>query len=234
MLAGGAGSAGGAGRPPRGRDWRRWGLIGAIALVAIIVLGGGAALAGVALAHGTAPAHATITPTTTTTATPAPKHQLPIYTVTSISATTINATNASGAPVTITISAQTAYIRADQPASLSDITTGAKIRVQGHQKADGSIIARRILIVVPTAHGKVTAISGNTITLQTAKGSVTIAITSTTKFGKGQTLGVIHVGDVVVVAGLRNSDGSYTALAILDRTAAQNAGGATATATPAA
>lgn len=236
-LAGGAGvplGPGGAGRPPRGRDWRRWGLIGVIVLVGILVLGGGAVLAGVALAHGTTTAHTTTAPASTTTATPSPIHQLPVYTVTAVSATTINATNASGTAVTISLSAQTVYVRADQPASLSDITSGTKIRVLGHQKGDGSIVARRVMIVVPTAHGKVTAINGNTLTIQTAKGTVTITITSTTKFGKGQTLGVIHVGDVVVVAGLQNSDGSYTALAILDRTAATNASGGTGTATPAA
>ncbi len=237
MLASGAGASGpqgpggGAGGPtrPRGRGWRSRTLIGVVALVAILALGGGAALAGVALAHGAPTTHGAATSTVTTTTTPAPAHQAPVYTVTSVSANTIAATNANGSPVAITISAQTVYIRADQPASLSDITTGTKIRVLGHQKADGSIVARRIMIVVPTTRGKVTAINGNTITLQTKHGTVTITITSSTKFGKGQTLGVIHVGDVIVVAGVKNSDGTYTALAILDRTAA-----GTATATPAA
>jgi len=239
MMAGGAGTGGpqgpgGAGRPSRGWDWRRWGVIGVVVLVGLLVLGGGAVLAGVALAHGTATNTSATTPTITATATPAPSHQLPVYTVTSVSATTIDATNASGSPVVITLSAKTVYVRADQPASLSDIASGTRIRVLGHQKTDGSIIARRIMIVVPTAHGKVTAINGNSITIQTAKGTVNVTINATTKFGKGQTFGVIHVGDVVLVAGVRNSDGSYTALAILDRTAAMNASGSSATATPAA
>ncbi len=239
-LAGAAGSGGPIGptgpyaapTPSRRPGWRRWALIGGVIAVGLIILGGAAWLAAVASAHGTTTTSAT---TTAPTATPVTGNtQYPIYTVGSVSATTINATDAKGAAVVISITSKTAFVRAGQSASLSDITTGTRIQVRGHYTSDTAVTARRISILLPIVNGKVTAINGNTITLKTRKGTVTITVSATTKFGKGQTLSDIHVGDLVVAEGTPNSDGSFTAFAMLDRTVAMNAAGATATATPAA
>lgn len=218
--------------PSRRPGWRRWALIGGVIAVGLIILGGAAWLAAVASAHGTTTASATTTAATTTPVTG--NTQYPIYTVGSVSATTINATDAKGATVVITITTKTAFVRAGQSASLSDITTGTRIQVRGHYTSDTAVTARRISILLPVVNGKVTAINGNSITLKTRKGTVTVTVSATTTFGKGQTFSDIHVGDIVVAEGTPNSDGSFTAFAMLDRTVVLNAAGASATVTPAA
>jgi len=75
----------------------------------------------------------------------------------------------------------------------------------------------------PTVSGKITALSGDDITLQSnAKTSVTVVTSASTKFetgpgpGGGTTSGVsgLKVGDFIGVQGTKNSDGTVTATTV--------------------
>ena len=75
----------------------------------------------------------------------------------------------------------------------------------------------------PTVAGKITALSGDDITLQSnASTSVTVVSTSSTKFetdpgpggGTTSSASALKVGDFVGVQGTRNSDGTVTATTV--------------------
>jgi Domain of unknown function (DUF5666) len=71
----------------------------------------------------------------------------------------------------------------------------------------------------PTARGKVTALSGDTITISTQdKTSETVTYTSSTTFrtmSGSSDAAALRVGDFLVVQGTKNSDGSVTATGIM-------------------
>jgi hypothetical protein len=76
----------------------------------------------------------------------------------------------------------------------------------------------------PTVSGKVTALSGDTITLETnAKSSVTVVYSSSTTFRTNSSAGggttssasALKVGDFIGVTGSKSSDGSVTATTVM-------------------
>ncbi len=74
----------------------------------------------------------------------------------------------------------------------------------------------------PGIGGKITAIQGNTITLQTFDGqSATVTVTADTRFRRDRQpakLSDFKVGDTIMVRGESKADGQWTAAAILSRT----------------
>ena len=79
-------------------------------------------------------------------------------------------------------------------------------------------------MVRPTVSGKITALSGDTITVETnAKGSVTVVYSSSTTFkanggaggGTTSSSSALKVGDFIGVTGTKNSDGSVTATTVM-------------------
>ena len=214
-------------------------MVGA-ALALAIAIAGGVALA----AHQNTPS--TAASQTTSANIRAPQKQNTVYTVVSVSGTTISATQGSGGSgsgggsdsgsVTITTSARTKITRGGQPATLSDLTAGTKFRVRGRAQSDGQIAAERIEIVVPTVKGTIAAINGNTLTIQTRKKTITVRITSSTMIvdagtHAGTTVSSLTAGEAVTIQGLPNGDGTYTALRILAGTPAQQPATSTPTAT---
>jgi len=76
----------------------------------------------------------------------------------------------------------------------------------------------------PTVSGKITALNGDTITLETnAKGTVTVVYSSSTTFktnggaggGTTSSASALKVGDFIGVTGAKNSDGSVTATTVM-------------------
>jgi hypothetical protein len=71
----------------------------------------------------------------------------------------------------------------------------------------------------PTAGGRITALSGDTVTLQTRDGTsqvVTYASTTTFRTSSGtSTSSALKVGDFVAVNGTTNSDGSVSATSLM-------------------
>lgn len=235
--AAGVGTGGGSGSPGlngRNSRRRRWLIFGGVLAPVILVLGGGIVLAA---AHAGSTSAATGTSTiTSTVGASAAKKANPLFTVTTISGTTISAKRSDGTSVTIATSSSTIFIEADQKVTISAITVGSHIRVKGKQGKDSSITARKIQIVLPGISGAVTKISGNTISVQGKKHSYTVTVNATTKYYDAQTkqaiaLSNIQVGQMVRVVGIKNSANSYTAARITIGMP-QSSSGTTPTATP--
>lgn len=191
-----------------------------IALAMAGLIAGGIA---VAAAQSGAPSTTNTPSATTSTTHPAAtrtKRVAVVYTVTAVNGAAIAATESdNGAAVTINTSAQTAIVRAGQPARLSDITVGTKLHVKGHKKA-GAITAKRVEIVLPMVEGKVTGVMGDTITVNTRGGSATVTVSGSTVILDAQTrqtitLGGVQPGEKIHAEGNLTSDGSLDALYIL-------------------
>lgn len=136
-------------------------------------------------------------------------------TVSGVSGQTITAKRPDGTSVTVKVTASTQYTRAGKTVGLSAITAGEAIRVMGQRNSDGSIAATRVDIALPQAGGKVTAISGSTITIQDRQGATqaihTSASTTVQRAGQTASLGDIAVGAQIGAEGTKNSDGSLNA-----------------------
>ncbi len=141
-------------------------------------------------------------------------------TVTAVNGNTITATRWGNQSVTVQVSATTAYTEAGASASLSDVTVGAHIAVQGSRASANSttINATGVTIVLPQEAGVVTAVNGSTLTLTGLDGRTwTVALTGSTRYQKaGQSAASSDVttGTAVVVEGTQNSDGSLTAVRV--------------------
>jgi hypothetical protein len=203
----------------------RWVMFGAADVTLTLLLIGGV-LVHSAFAAG--PGNGT--PTTTSTTTPAnqptgrpgkgPGHgPKAVLTVSSISGEDIIAKQADGTSVTIIATSSTQYTRAGSSSSLSAISTGTHIHVQGTRNSNGSITAARIDIVLPGYHGIITAINSNSITVKDRSGSHTIEVSSSTKFVNDSTrqsiaLSDLKTGENIHAEGTLNNDGSLSALVV--------------------
>jgi hypothetical protein len=141
----------------------------------------------------------------------------PVLTVTGVSNNTITATGRGGQTVTITVTGNTKYTEAGVPAQLSDVTKGAHIAVQG-TRSGTTITATSIIIVLPTASGVVSNLSGNSFTLTGFNGAThTIHVSGSTRYQRaGATVpaSTLTNGAAVIVEGTQNSDGSLNAVRI--------------------
>jgi hypothetical protein len=141
-------------------------------------------------------------------------------TVTAVNGNIITATRRGNQSVTVQVSATTAYTEAGASASLSDVTVGAHIAVQGSRASTSSttINATGVTIVLPRAAGVVSAVNGSTLTLTGLDGRTwTVTVTGSTRYQKaGQSAASSDVttGTAVDVEGTQNSDGSLTAVRV--------------------
>ncbi len=119
-------------------------------------------------------------------------------------------------------SSTTSFTRAGASSSLSAVTTGTEIAAAGALNSDGSLNAEVVHIILPHAGGKITAISGSTVTVQNRGGTTTIHLSGSTTY-KTVTKGTngptetaasasdLAVGKYIVAEGAKNSDGSLNA-----------------------
>ncbi len=141
-------------------------------------------------------------------------------TVTAVASGTITATGKNGKSVTIHTTSSTSYTRAGKTVAASTLAKGDHIAVRGQRNSDGSINATAIQIVLPVYAGKVTAISGSTITIQSPRDSATsytihvVSGATIRRAGQSAALSDIAVGDRIVATGTLNSDKSLDAEAI--------------------
>lgn len=130
---------------------------------------------------------------------------------------TVLTSDSESVPVTTSSSTKVEILATGASGSLSDVVVGSYVEVRGPAATDGSITAEMI-VVLPggdQVSGRVTAVSGMTITVQTRDGAIkTIVTTSTTTFRKGPDM--VKLSDVTVGADVRGfgtlqSDGSLLA-----------------------
>lgn len=142
------------------------------------------------------------------------------YTITSVASDSFGTKRADGAAVTVKTTSSTQYFRAGKAIERSALTTGTAIRVQGTRNSDGSVTASRIDVALAGAHGKVTAINGNDISIQderTTSSTQVIHTSSSTTFtraGQASSLSAVTVGGEISAAGTKHSDGSLQAEAV--------------------
>lgn len=146
-------------------------------------------------------------------------------TVSSVSGNTITAKQSDGTSVTIHTTSSTRYTRAGKTVDSSQVKAGTQIAVQGTRNSDGSIAASTVNIVLPHAQGKITQISGSTITVSSRGGTQTIHVSASTTYdtvtrgsngptSSAASLSDLKVGTYIEAEGSQNSDGSLAAEAV--------------------
>jgi hypothetical protein len=127
-----------------------------------------------------------------------------------------------GTEISVTTSAATKYYLAGQPVAASQLHVGDVVGVAGAVSNKTSVTASAIFIRQPRVAGRVTGISGNTITLQ-ARGGVTWTVTvdSSTKYlkdGQPASLSDVQKGSLIEVVGVKSGDNAITASVVHIRT----------------
>ena len=150
--------------------------------------------------------------------------------VTAVSGSTITITGRQGSH-TINISSATTYTTdGGSASSLNAVVKGVEIEAVGTKNSDGSLSAEAIEIEMPRAGGKVSAVSGTTITVTDPRGTETIHVSASTQYdtvtmganGPAKTassLSAVKAGVYVMAEGTRNSDGSLNAQTVYIMTA---------------
>lgn len=138
--------------------------------------------------------------------------------VTAINGNALTVTGFDARTYTITVGNNTTYHRASQTAALSDVAVGSLISAEGTPSSDGSTLnALAVTIQLPRVFGRVTAISGDTVTVQGPDGTTyRVQLTDATTYSAGPqaTAGKssITVGSGIMAEGTLGSDGTLTAL----------------------
>ncbi len=138
--------------------------------------------------------------------------------VTAVTDTTITVKKRDASTQVITVTPSTIYTLGNAAGSKSDVTVGVDITAEG--MVDGSTFtALSVHVALAFATGDVTATTGSTITIKDHGGATTVIhVSSSTTFkvrGKSAaTIADIAVGDRVVVAGTRRSDGGIDAVTV--------------------
>lgn len=120
---------------------------------------------------------------------------------------------------TITVTDATTITRAGATITLADLKVGDEVRFRQTRNDDGSYTVTAIAVILPSVAGRVTATTGDTITVQLRSGTTTTVHvgSSTTYRVRGTasaTLSDISVGMLIVAQGTENPDGSLEAVAV--------------------
>ncbi len=150
--------------------------------------------------------------------------------VTAVSGSTITITDPRGTH-TIHVSSATTYTTDGGAASsLSAVVKGSEIEAIGTKNSDGSLNAEAVEIETPRVGGKVSAVSGTTITVTDPRGTETIHVSASTRYDTvtmgangpvttASSLSAVKAGVYVMAEGTRNSDGSLNAQTVYIMTA---------------
>ncbi|MGO9333869.1 MAG: DUF5666 domain-containing protein [Acidimicrobiales bacterium] len=124
-----------------------------------------------------------------------------------------------GLNVTVNTSSSTTYEEAGQPASASDLQVGTVVSVTGTLSSDhDQIDATTVQVVLPSVAGRVTGVSGTTITITSFDGTAeTLTTDSSTVFRNSSgttTIASVAKGDLVEAFGTPGTDSSFAALTV--------------------
>lgn len=109
----------------------------------------------------------------------------PSGTVAAIKGQTFTLTTSDGKTLTVNASSSTIVYVDTVPISLKSIEIGQTLGYEGATASNGSITADKLwLLLLPHVRGKVTAINGNAVTLQTASSTVTINLSPNTTYAQ--------------------------------------------------
>jgi hypothetical protein len=129
-------------------------------------------------------------------------------------------TTRDGSVWTVTVNGSTTYSYGQGSGSLSDVKTGAAVRVAGTITADNQMTATNVRVAGDRAVGRVTAKTADTITIQKRDGStVTVHVDGDTTYRvagvENADLGDVAVDMAIGVSGRARADGSIDADAVV-------------------
>lgn len=140
-------------------------------------------------------------------------------TISAKSGTSLTLTTDDGWTRTIAIGSSTTITKGGQTIAVGDLAVGDQIRFSQTKASDGTFTINAIRVVLPIAGGKVTAVTGTTITVA-GRGdtTATIHVDGDTTYEvdgvAGKALADITVGSIVIAEGTTRSDGSLDAATV--------------------
>lgn len=142
-------------------------------------------------------------------------HGMGGITITAIAGSNLSLETADGWTRTITVDADTTYAKGGDAIELGDLAIGDRIAFRQTLEDDGTWSIDAIAVILPHVGGKVTAVSGSTITVEQRDGTrATITVTAETEYrvnGDNAEFADVEVGMLLVARGTENADGSLTA-----------------------
>ena len=136
-------------------------------------------------------------------------------TITAIDGSNLSLKTADGWTRTIAVTGATTITKAEKSIGVGDLAVGDHIRFAQQRDSNGTYTVTRIVVVLPTVAGQVSAVSGDTITVTQRGGTkATIHVDSSTTYqvnGTSGSLKDVKVGSVVIAEGTQRSDGSLDA-----------------------
>ena len=117
---------------------------------------------------------------------------------------------------TITVTSSTTIQRGGETITVGDLEVGDAVRFAQERADDGTYTVTRLVVVLPTIGGEVTAVNGSTITVQRFDGTTgTIHVSGDTTYTvrgvDDASLANVTVGSIVVAEGTERADGSLDA-----------------------
>jgi hypothetical protein len=135
----------------------------------------------------------------------------------------------SGLQQTLVTSSSTSYRELGTAVSASAVTAGEVVVGFGSVASDQTELdATTVAVVGPLAGGKVTGVSGSTITVQSPRGTVGISTSSSTIFrtdAGSSSLASVKSGDLVLAVGLQAGTSGFTASGLWFGTTSGPSGG---------
>jgi len=149
-------------------------------------------------------------------------------TITAIDGSNLALKTADGWTRTVGVTASTTITKAGKTIGVGDLAVGDHIGFAQQHESNGDYMVTRIVVVLPTVVGQVSAVDGDTITVTQRGGTkATIHVDSSTTYqvnGAAGKLSDVKVGSIVIAEGTQRSDGSLDAANV--RTGDRPAGGA--------
>jgi Domain of unknown function (DUF5666) len=150
-------------------------------------------------------------------------------TVSAVAASSLTLAARDGTKTTVKLTASTTYRLGKAAADASVVKVGMQAVVTGTKASDGTLTATSVTVKASTVAGTVAATSGSTITITARDGSkVAVKVTSATTYRvagvEKAALTDVKVGMWIVVQGLRNDDGSFTASTVAAAAAGKHKG----------
>ena len=147
------------------------------------------------------------------------EHGLGESTIAAIDGSSLSLKTDDGWTRTITVTGTTTITRAGATITVGDLVVGDQIRFAETKATDGSYSITKIVVVMPSLVGQVTARTGDTISITQRDGTTaTIHVTGTTTYAvegvTGATLTDIAVGMRVAAEGSLRADGSLDAASV--------------------
>jgi hypothetical protein len=140
-------------------------------------------------------------------------------TITAIDGSNLSLKTEDGWTRTIAPTTTTTITKAGATITVGDLAVGDEIRFAQTKATDGTYSITKIVVVMPSLSGQVTATTSDSITITRRDGTTaTIHVSGSTTYSvngvQSATLGDIAVGDVVRAEGTLNADGSIDASAV--------------------